>query len=67
VIGKVIRPSLVELFGEEISQGIRVLYGGSVKPANAVEFFNEEEVDGALVGGASLKAADFIGITEAAA
>jgi triosephosphate isomerase len=67
VIGKMIRPSLVELFGEEISQGIRVLYGGSVKPANAVEFFNEEEVDGALVGGASLKAADFIGITEAAA
>lgn len=67
VIGDVIRPALAKLFGEEISQGVRVLYGGSVKPGNAADFFNEEEVDGALVGGASLKAADFIGITEAAA
>lgn len=67
VIGNVIRPAMVELFGEEISQGVRVLYGGSVKPANAAEFFTEVEVDGALVGGASLKAADFVGITEAAA
>jgi triosephosphate isomerase len=67
VIGKTIRPVLTELFGEEIAQGIRVLYGGSVKPGNAADFFNEEEVDGALVGGASLKAADFVAITEAAA
>ena len=66
VIGKSIRPVLAELFGEEISQGVRVLYGGSVKPDNAADFFNEEQVDGALVGGASLKAADFIAITEAA-
>jgi triosephosphate isomerase len=66
VIGKAIRPVLTDLFGEEIAQGVRVLYGGSVKPGNAAEFFSEEEVDGALVGGASLKAADFIGITEAA-
>ena len=66
VIGKVIRPALAELFGSQISQGVRVLYGGSVKPANAADFFQEEEVDGALVGGASLKAADFIGITQAA-
>ncbi len=66
VIGKSIRPVLAELFGEEISEGVRVLYGGSVKPDNAADFFNEEQVDGALVGGASLKAADFIAITEAA-
>ena len=66
VIGQVIRPALIELFGEEIAQGVRVLYGGSVKPGNAADFFNLEEVDGALVGGASLKAADFIAITEAA-
>jgi triosephosphate isomerase len=66
VIGKVIRPALAELFGSQVSQGVRVLYGGSVKPANAADFFQEEEVDGALVGGASLKAADFIGITQAA-
>jgi len=67
VIGQVIRPALSQLFGEAVSQGVRVLYGGSVKPSNAADFFNEEEVDGALVGGASLNAADFIGITEAAA
>jgi len=67
VIGKSIRPVLVELFGNEIAQGVRVLYGGSVKPENARDFFSEEEVDGALVGGASLKSADFIAITEAAA
>ena len=66
VIGQSIRPVLAELFGEEIAQGVRVLYGGSVKPENAADFFGEEEVDGALVGGASLKSADFIGITEAA-
>ena len=67
IIGQVIRPALADLFGEALAQGVRVLYGGSVKPENAADFFNEEEVDGALVGGASLKAADFIGITEAAA
>ncbi|MFN2145002.1 MAG: triose-phosphate isomerase [Anaerolineales bacterium] len=67
VIGKSIRPVLAELFGNEIAQGVRVLYGGSVKPENARDFFSEEEVDGALVGGASLKSADFIAITEAAA
>lgn len=67
VIGQVIRPALAQMFGDPIAQGVRVLYGGSVKPSNAAEFFQEEEVDGALVGGASLKAADFIGITQAAA
>jgi triosephosphate isomerase len=66
VIGKSIRPVLAELFGAEISEGVRVLYGGSVKPDNAADFFNEEQVDGALVGGASLKSADFIAITKAA-
>jgi triosephosphate isomerase len=44
---------------------MRLLYGGSVKPANAVELLGLENVDGALVGGASLKAADFLGIAEA--
>jgi len=66
VIGRSIRPMLAELFGADIAQGVRVLYGGSVKADNAADFFNEEEVDGALVGGASLKAADFIAITKAA-
>ncbi|HKJ27113.1 MAG TPA: triose-phosphate isomerase, partial [Anaerolineales bacterium] len=67
IIGGVIRPALTELFGAEIAEGVRVLYGGSVKPGNAADFFKEEDVDGALVGGASLKAADFVAITEAAA
>ena len=67
VTGKVIRPALAEMFGAEIAQAIRILYGGSVKPGNATEYFSLEDVDGALVGGASLKAADFIAITQAAA
>lgn len=67
VIGGVIRPAAVKLFGQAAVDELRVLYGGSVKPDNAADFFKLEDVDGALVGGASLKAADFIAITEAAA
>lgn len=67
VIGGVIRPALEELFGPELSQTIRVLYGGSVKPDNAVDFFNEAEIDGGLVGGASLAADAFEAIAQAAA
>jgi triosephosphate isomerase len=63
----VIRPTLAGVFGEEMAQGIRVLYGGSVNAANAAAFFAQSEIDGALVGGASLKAQEFIEITEAAA
>ncbi|KQZ21856.1 triosephosphate isomerase [Mesorhizobium sp. Root552] len=48
-----------------IADGVRILYGGSVKPSNAVELLGVNNVDGALVGGASLKAADFLGIAEA--
>jgi len=61
-----IRPALTELFGEEIAQAIRIQYGGSVKAANASEFFSQSDIDGALVGGASLKAEEFIAIAEAA-
>lgn len=67
VIGEVIRPALAQLYGAEVAQAIRVLYGGSVKPENAAGFFAQPEIDGALVGGASLKAADFIAIAQAAA
>jgi triosephosphate isomerase (TIM) len=56
-----IRQELVRLIGNE-GQSTRLLYGGSVKPSNAQELLSAENVDGALVGGASLKAADFIGI-----
>ena len=47
------------------AERIRILYGGSVKPSNAVELLSVANVDGALVGGASLKAKDFLGIVEA--
>lgn len=54
-----VRAALVELFGAELAEGIRVLYGGSAKPGNIAELVAKPDVDGALVGGASLKAADF--------
>ena len=54
-----IRETLVEIFGAETAEGIRVLYGGSAKPENIAELVAKPDVDGALVGGASLKAADF--------
>jgi triosephosphate isomerase len=60
-----IRRDLIEMAGEEQGGAIRVLYGGSVKPDNAAELLGCDNVDGALVGGASLKAADFIGIIKA--
>jgi triosephosphate isomerase len=50
---------------ETAGQGIRILYGGSVKPSNAAELMGVENVNGALVGGASLKAVDFLGIAAA--
>ncbi len=61
-----IRAALVDRFGD-LGSRIRILYGGSVKPDNAVELFGCREVDGALVGGASLSAAQFVPIIEAAA
>lgn len=61
-----LRATLVEALGEE-GAGVRLLYGGSVKASNAAEIFAVADVDGALVGGASLTAADFVPIVEAAA
>ena len=57
-----IRKELVERFGAENGGGMKLLYGGSVKASNAKELMSVENVDGALVGGASLKADDFLGI-----
>lgn len=65
-IAESIRPVLKDIFGEDLAQAIRVQYGGSVKPDNAADFFQQPDIDGALVGGASLRAEDFIGIVEAA-
>jgi triosephosphate isomerase len=60
-----IRSELAGRFGEGAA-AMRILYGGSVKPANAAEIFSVADVDGALVGGASLKAVDFLAIAGAA-
>ncbi|WP_424926456.1 triose-phosphate isomerase [Amaricoccus tamworthensis] len=61
-----IRSKLKDRFGGDTAEAVRVLYGGSVKPGNAEEIFAVSNVDGALVGGASLKAEDFGGIISAA-
>jgi triosephosphate isomerase len=61
-----IRNVLTEMFGEAASSGIRILYGGSMKPENASGLLAQEDVDGGLIGGASLTARSFVGIVEAA-
>jgi triosephosphate isomerase (TIM) len=66
VVRDVIRKSLGELYGPVTAQAVRVLYGGSVTASNAAEFFSQPDIDGALVGGASLKVEEFVAITRAA-
>ena len=66
VIAVVIRPALKHLFGSDVAQSVRVLYGGSMKPHNAADFFAESDIDGGLVGGASLEADSFAAIVDAA-
>ncbi len=60
----VIRREAAEVFGEEFAATLRILYGGSVKPENATEMMNQEGIDGALVGGASLDPKSFAGIVK---
>jgi triosephosphate isomerase len=61
-----LRTAVAELFGDGVAQSVRLLYGGSVKASNAAELFGERDIDGALVGGASLVVEDFAGIVRAA-
>jgi triosephosphate isomerase len=63
---QVTRPALSDLFGAETATAIRILYGGSVTASNASEFFAYPDIDGALVGGASLKPDEFVAITKVA-
>jgi len=63
----VVRAALKDLFGSETAEAIRILYGGSVTAANAAEYFAQPDIDGALIGGASLKTEEFIAIARAAA
>jgi triosephosphate isomerase len=67
IIGDVVRRNLTTAFGSEVADQIRILYGGSVKGSNAAEFFSQSDIDGGLIGGASIKAEDFVQIVEAAA
>jgi triosephosphate isomerase len=62
---KFIRELLVELFDHEVADNMTILYGGSCKPSNAGELFANPDVDGGLIGGASLKAEDFMAIVNA--
>ncbi len=64
VVRQVIRSALSDLFDDTIAQAVRVLYGGSVTASNAPEFFSQPEIDGALVGGASLKPDEFVAIVK---
>jgi triosephosphate isomerase (TIM) len=67
IVGGTIRKTLVELYGNDIAQSVRIQYGGSVKPENMIEYMSQPDIDGALVGGASLKVNDFAQLIEAAA
>ena len=60
-----IRSFLAEKYGEPVANDTTILYGGSCKPSNAPELFAKPNIDGGLIGGASLKAADFMGIVTA--
>ena len=58
----VIRNAVCALFGEDAASKLRIQYGGSMKPSNATDLMSMPEIDGGLIGGASLKAADFAGV-----
>lgn len=60
-----IRKTLADQYGADVADSVSILYGGSVKPANAQEIFSKPDVDGGLIGGASLKAEDFFAIVNA--
>lgn len=60
-----IRKTLADAYGESVANDVSILYGGSVKPNNAKEIFSKPDVDGGLIGGASLKAEDFYAIVNA--
>ena len=62
-----IRKLVAEQYGQDFADQIRILYGGSMTPQNVDEFMGQPEIDGGLVGGASLKAADFVSLTRQAA
>ncbi len=62
---KIIRDHIADSYGQKIAEGTSILYGGSCKPSNAGDLFTNPDVDGGLIGGASLNAEDFMGIVTA--
>ena len=62
-----IRTLLVKLFGDAVAQKVRILYGGSMKPSNAPELLAQKDIDGGLIGGASLESRSFVELVKAAA
>lgn len=62
-----IRALIASLYDAETAEGLRIMYGGSVKPANAADLFSQPDIDGGLIGGASLVSSDFVAIARAAA
>jgi triosephosphate isomerase (TIM) len=67
IIAGAIRATLADMYGNEVAQTVRIQYGGSVKPGNMAEYMSQPDIDGALVGGASLKVEDFAQLVKAAA
>ncbi len=67
VIGTCVRATVAGIYGDHVAQEVRILYGGSVKPDNMSQYMAEQEIDGALVGGASLYVADFTALVAIAA
>jgi triosephosphate isomerase len=65
-VHKMIRDELAALLGEAAADKIRILYGGSMKPENASELLDQPDIDGGLIGGASLKAKSFLDLIEIA-
>jgi len=63
-VHKFIRGWISEKYSSQVAESLRILYGGSVKPSNAKELMNQEDIDGALVGGASLDSASFVEIVK---
>lgn len=67
IVKNTVRATLIGLYGETVAQTVRIQYGGSVKPSNMAEYMGYPDIDGALVGGASLKVTDFVDLIAAAA
>jgi triosephosphate isomerase len=67
IVKNTVRATLIDLYGETVGQSVRIQYGGSVKPGNMAEYMAYPDIDGALVGGASLKVDDFVALIDAAA